>query len=222
MYKIICLLLITYTSNIYSQSFQLDTVYCDSKNTSYIVFKEDISFVDIGNPAEYAAQVKGNIVFIKPLKETASATTVLINTLNNTYYGTLMYSTKAKKYFYDLKGAAPASSAPATPLSVTSSSPSGNPPAVDPNIKQKLITFSRIGNEIKTLGIISSTIDLAVTAIRNDNNNTFLKLIVKNKSSIPFKLDFIGQIILFFAENRTSENRKHDYFSYFCLTKEEL
>ena len=34
--------------------------------------------------------------------------------------------------------------------------------------------------------------DAAVTVIRNDENNTYLKLLVNNKSSLPFKLDFIS------------------------------
>jgi hypothetical protein len=62
----------------------------------------------------------------------------------------------------------------------------------DTSIKNKIEVFRKIKSEIKTLGFISQNVDAAVTVIRNDENNTYLKLLVNNKSSLPFKLDFIS------------------------------
>lgn len=71
----------------YSQNTnQLDTIYCDIKNTSSIILPDAVDFIDIGNINEYAGQIKNNIVFIKPLKENIPTTTLLISTAGNIYY----------------------------------------------------------------------------------------------------------------------------------------
>jgi len=177
----------------FSQSSLLDTIYCDIKNTSSIILKESVDFIDIGNPTDYAGQIKNNIVFIKPLKENISTTTLLINASGKEYYTTIKWQSKAKKYFYDYKNIFPAIP-PTTGNVATSHLKAITTPSVttQDGVQEKLKRFKEIGNEIKTLGIVGSTINVAVALIRNDHNNTYLKILVNNKSSIPFKLDFIS------------------------------
>src|ERR1035437_10788414 len=73
----------------------LDTVFCDTQNTSYIVLPEEVTLVDVGNPDQYAAQIKGNLVFIKPEKANVPPTTLLIKSGQHIYHGTLMYNKTA-------------------------------------------------------------------------------------------------------------------------------
>lgn len=173
----------------------LDTVFCDLQNTSCINFPEEVALVDVGNPQHYVAQIKGNLVFVKPVKENILPTTILIKSSQAVYHGTLSYNKtgKVKPYYYEIKpnneGASAVKKDPAN--EVKKEDPSKMSVA-DSSIREKVDVFSKIKAEIKTLGFISSNVDAAVTVIRNDENNTYLKLVVKNKSSLPFKLDFIS------------------------------
>ena len=190
-------------------NFNLDTIFCDAKSTSYLVFNEAVSLIDVGNPEDYAAQVTGNLVFIKALRETIPATTVLIKSGKDIYFGIVGYRSNNKKYYYNLKTDV------STVLEIKTNKgiPHAEPVLRDPqkndpeflqkelsqkilsgdiSLTKKLTEFEKIKNEIATLGFISSTVDAAVTVIRNDNANTFLKIVFKNKSSIPYKLDFIS------------------------------
>lgn len=174
----------------------LDTVFCDIQNTSCVNFPEEVTLVDVGNPQQYVAQIKNNLVFVKPVKENISPTTILVRSGQIVYHGTLTYNKtgKVKPYYYEIKSPAN-EDIKAIKKEQTSEVKSENESKIsvmDTSIKEKVGVFSKIKSEIKTLGFISNNVDAAVTVIRNDNNNTYLKLIVKNKSSLPFKLDFIS------------------------------
>lgn len=183
----------------------LDTIFCDTKNTSYMIFLEDVTLCDVGYVDDYAAQVRGNIVFVKALKENAPATTLLIKSGKEIYFGMLKFKEKNQKYYYDFKNPAVVSAGSTsikdsirTTKIIKAEEPNpakANESKVvssDPLLKEKMLEFIKIKNELSTLGFISSSLDVALTVIRNDNNNTFLKIILKNKSSIPYKLDFIS------------------------------
>src|ERR1035437_3216499 len=166
---ILFLFIFSFRQSVFSQTDKsgLDTVFCDIQNTSCINLSEEVTLVDVGNPQQFVAQIKGNLVFVKPVKENILPTTILIKSGKNIYHGTLVYNKtgKTKPYYYEIKSA-----------------------GGETNTAKK----ETIKSEIKTLGFISENVDAAVTVIRNDENNTYLKLIVKNKSSLPFKLDFIS------------------------------
>lgn len=186
-------------------NYKLDTVFCDTKNTSYIIFNEDVTLIDVGNPEDYAAQVKGNIVFIKALKQNLPSTTVLIKTGKSIYFGMIMYKASNKKYYYDfsLANKKETNDKQHTPEFISKEK---NAPALkeekqnadtqfvttDNVLKEKMSEVAKIKSEISTLGFISSSVDAAVTVIRNDNTSTFLKIVFKNKSTLPYKLDFIS------------------------------
>ena len=175
----------------------LDTVFCDIQNTSYINLPEEVILVDVGNPEQYAAQIKGNLVFVKPVKENVPATTILIKSGATIYHGTLVYNTagKTKPYYYEIKSGGKGE-VNTIKKETKNNLDKENTPAVisvtDTSIKNKIEIFRQLKSEIKTLGFISQNVDAAVTVIRNDENSTYLKLIIKNKTSLPFKLDFIS------------------------------
>ncbi len=192
------------STSIFAQSSKSipDTIFCDSKNTSYLIFSEDVTLCDIGNPDDYAAQLKGNMVFIKALSEGVQPTTVLIKMGTAIYFGMLKYKTGNEKYYYDYK-----LNSSKDDLNTVINQPDkvNSTNKLQPKqeiivqatesgtqLKDKVEKFIQIKNELSTLGFISSTLNAAVTIIRNDNSNTFLKIIFRNKSSIPYKLDFIS------------------------------
>ena len=203
---IVLVFILLLKQSVFSQADRsgLDTVFCDIQNTSCINLSEEVTLVDVGNPDQYAAQIKGNLVFIKPTKKDVLATTILIKSGKNIYHGTLVYNKteKTKPYYYEIKSAGGEtniakketknSDSKNNLLASETSTTSVEVTASDTSIKNKIEVFKKTKSEIKTLGFISENVDAAVTVIRNDENNTYLKLIVKNKSSLPFKLDFIS------------------------------
>jgi hypothetical protein len=187
----------------------LDTIFCDTKNTSYMVFSQDVSLCDLGYADDYVAQVKDNVVFVKALKEGVEPTTVFIKSGKDIYFGMLKYKIQNKKYYYDFKvvkdtteGSLEGTEAKKTTRNVTeeqkkisttqASVPNKKVVSIVPGLKSKTEDFVKIKNELSTLGFVSPTLDAALTVIRNDNSNTFLKIICRNKSSIAYKLDFIS------------------------------
>lgn len=58
--------------------------------------------------------------------------------------------------------------------------------------KEKTDSVKKIKNEKKELGFISEFLKVAITVIRNDKENTYLKIAIKNESSLPYKFDFIS------------------------------
>lgn len=173
----------------------LDTVFCDIQNTTCINLPDEVTLVDVGNPQQYVARIQGNLVFVKPVKDNVSPTTILIKSGPGVYHGTLTYNKAGnpKPYYYEIR--------PGGGKELKSNSKESNHPSekenpkisvTDSSVRERIEVFSKIRSEIKTLGFISNNADAAVTVIRNDEKNTYLKLIVKNKSSLPFKLDFIS------------------------------
>jgi|CXWL01.1.fsa_nt_gi hypothetical protein len=173
----------------------LDTVFCDIQNTTCINFPEEVTLVDVGNPQQYVAKIQGNLVFVKPVKDNVPSTTILIKSGPSIYHGTLTYNKtgKVKPYYYEIKSVVQGEVNNIKKESNSTIKKDESKISVtDTSVREKIEVFSKIKSEIRTLGFISKNVDAAVTVIRNDEKNTYLKLIVKNKSSIPFKLDFIS------------------------------
>jgi hypothetical protein len=161
-------------------NWNIDTVYCTLNNTSYVIFKDKVDLVDIGSPDNYVSRIEERSVFIRALKENAGPSTILVKTGKDFYYGIIHYKQQNKIFFYDFN--TPASSDPLLVREKSKGSMQGD------NLSQVVNTR----NELLSLGFISEFIEAAVTVIRNDDMNTYLKIILKNKSSIPYKLDFIS------------------------------
>ncbi len=162
---------------------KVDTIYCTDSNTSYAIFKDRVELVDIGNPADYASQIEDNSVFVKSLKPNSPASTMLVKTGKDYYFSVLKYQEENKKFFYDF-------------AAVENDKIKGNdkPTLVSMRelVEKKLSRVVAGRNELETMGFITTFIEAEVGVIRNDNQNTYLKIILKNKSSIPYRLDFIS------------------------------
>jgi hypothetical protein len=183
-YRIFLLLICFRTMPAQLKSNRVDTIYCTNQNTSYILFKDRVELVDIGKPSEYVSRIEDNSVFVKSLNGNAGVSTLLVKTEKEFYYGILQFREENKIFFYDFRAA-------------DHSQPSEieKPAALLAEkgiVERKAAQVLAKKNELYTLGFISRFMDAAVTLIRNDEKNTFLKIVVKNKSSIPYRLDFIS------------------------------
>lgn len=184
------LVLIPSLSN--AQTRGMDTIFCSLNNTTSLFFKDNVTLLNIGNTDDFFGEVKVNIVNIKPSGPNGKPTTILVRTSgDNVFYGILSYSPRTKKFFYDF-ASIPENKSSDINGAAPSKLDSGNVKQVKILNKDKIATVKGLRNELVNIGCISPNFDAGVTNIRNDNDNTYLKLVLKNKSSIPFKLDFIS------------------------------
>ena len=166
----------------------LDTVNCSFQNTSYLIFSEHVDFVDLGKPTSFSVFIEGNALLVKTLKSSPDSSTLFVRSGSQIWEG-FVYANKGKrKYFYSFTNtSSKGKSADSITLAL-------NVPKNDSvNLfKDKCHRFSTIKTEHLDLGFVSSSLDAAITVIRNDNKYTYLKFLVKNKTSIPYQLDFIS------------------------------
>ncbi len=179
-------------------SCTIDTVYCTDNNTSYLIFKDKVELVDIGSPEDYVSQIEENSIFIRALKTNVPASTMLLKTGKTFYYGIVNYKKDNKRFLYDFSKPSENMEISLPKKGSVEEKTSGIDQALVRNsqtndsLANKIRGVVKAKNELSSLGFISSFIEAAVTVIRNDNKNTYLKIVLKNKSSIPYKLDFIS------------------------------
>lgn len=192
-----------------------DTINVSNKNTTYITFPEDISYFDIGLPENFVADVgqgmenqgslkesfDGKMLKIRCLKPTSDISSLMVKFGDKYEMLNLKYSQTPKKNFYkmylDLNKPIGGNGSVYTPVVTakkTTTLEAASSGSVTSKETLKLFADSvlKMKNELKEYGFIDDYLQAAVTVIRNDNNNTYLKIAIQNKSSIPYKFDFIS------------------------------
>ncbi len=172
----------------------IDTIYCTSTNTSYLIFRDKVELVDLGNPMAYFSQIEGSSVFIKAQQANSDVSTLLVKTEKDFCYAVIKNCPDNKLFFYDFTKTKPARKE-GTEAEIESKSASDTESDTKSESSGLSSLISRVAetrNELFSMGFISEFIEAAVTVIRNDSATTYLKIVLTNKSSIPYKLDFIS------------------------------
>ncbi len=171
-----------------SENQKIDTVFCSSDNTSYIIFSDKVDLVNIGNQEDYFAQIEDHSIFIKASREGVKPSTMLVKIGGNYFFGMLAFRANNKNFFYPFNKVTTSSGGkenetasenngnPSKPQTKTSVEETPEPKnSNSPEISQKLDKMAALKTEITTLGFITSYINAAVTAIRNDEKKHFFK-----------------------------------------------
>ncbi len=193
--------------------FGQDTIFVSNKNTTYIVFPEDISYFDIGLPGNFAADIgqgmaaqgdlkenfDSKMLKLRCIKPTEDVSSLMVKFGDKYEMVNLKFSNAPKKQFHKMymdvnKGNGtvvaqkPVTAAKSNSLNAPATS------SVTSKERLKILADSvlKMKNELKEYGFIDTYLQAGVTVIRNDNNNTYLKIAIQNKSSIPYKFDFIS------------------------------
>jgi len=167
-----------------------DTIYCTSDNTSYLIFMDKVEWVDIGSPGDFFSQIEGNSVFIKARKPSAGISTLLVKTSSVFWYAVIKNWAGNKIFFYDFQKSLQVPGPVSGSDSIWNPSGAKGPEHSSSSSRLKQVVLAK--NELFSMGFISKFMAAAVTVIRNDDKNTYLKIVLSNKSSIPYKLDFIS------------------------------
>ena len=191
MRNILIIILLFFNSHLF---FAQDTIPSSDLNTAYLVFPAIISLIDIGNPNEYYGKIQDKVLLIKAKKQNALMSTLLVKSGDSYFHYMLKYEKEPKTYYFDyskkddrVESEEPKQSDSGNKIEVTKSS------SVNlKNMQQKVDSIVNIKGEYNTLGVLSDYLQAAVTVIRNDKENTYIKIVIKNLSSIPYKFDFIS------------------------------
>lgn len=186
---------ILFVGSIAAQHLNMDTIFVNEKVTSYIILPKEVDMVDVGSPKSYGTQFQENSVFLKATGPNKELSTLLIKCGKEYYFGIIKYSLQNQNFMYDLKSTIPTrdnTSFTASPGQKSNTIEINNTEQ-DTSVYAGVIPrFLKLTAEVSTLGFLTPFMDAAVTVIRNDKDKTYLKFIVKNKTSLPYKLDFIS------------------------------
>lgn len=159
-----------------------DTLYVSVRETSYLLFPEAVTLVDIGRAGEYAAQIEGQSVFLKALHEQAGPTNLLVRYGQQQYFtAKLCFSPQPARSLHDFRKRAPL--AGAKPVEAV---------AGQEVFRTRLARVREM--KARKLGRVHQRHHLkaVVTHLLHDEKATYLGLEVTNHSSIDYRPDFIG------------------------------
>ena len=163
-----------------------DTLYVSAGETTYLLFPEAVTLVDIGRPGAYAAQIEGQSVFLKALHEQAGLTNLLVRYGQQQYFtAKLGFSAQTLRSLYDFRKQGPSS--PPSALKAGSA---------QEGLRSHLAAIMKM--EARQLGRRHQRHQLSarVTHLLHDEQATYLGLEITNHSSIDYRPDFIGFSVL--------------------------
>ena len=189
-----------------AQYISLDSVFVSHDKTTYLVFdhpfQPNTDFVDLGTTG-FHSKIEGSAVFLKASKKGSSPTTLMIKNGDTYYHGVIGYREHPENMFYDYRGS---STDPNSDTPVPEVKSSQVPPAVIRGsenkkvssndelllVEERLETLMNTTVELRTLGVVKDRIILAVTNVMADDNALYLKLLINNKSSGKYEIDFVN------------------------------
>ncbi len=177
-----------------------DTVLVSAENTVYVTFPEKILLVDIGKFEDYAGEVSNEkLLKLKALKPNAGISSIMVQYGDVFKQFFLKAVSNPKKFHYDFntmdnreKKDAILSNNQSATEEKKKDKEEGRSQRGKKELTEKQRRVIETPAEDYTMGFISDFLQAAVTVVRNDKENTYLKIYLYNKSSIPYKFDFIS------------------------------
>lgn len=184
--------------SLYSQS-KLDTIYVNTKQTTYILCKDSIDWFEVGNK-EYSGKIMGSSFFLKPVKANTATTSLLIKSGNSHIYKTVVYSDIQSKSLYDLTLETPTKQLIKDTQKVVVQkdedkeieSKTKKPTEFYANALQK---FIEIADPYKSIASSKDRVVLSLGNIKAQGEDVFIKYNVSNYSGHRFNIE---EIDLFF------------------------
>jgi hypothetical protein len=161
---------------------QNDTIQVSPERTTYLLFNQPVDLVDIGLTQAYVARIEGACVFIKALQAGAAPTTLLVRSGNDYFSAHLQSHSKPPKSLYDYRG---------RNLSLSSPTSSESTSVTSVQLEQQLDRIRPAEGKV-----IRQTkqhrVSLSLIGMYNDPSATYLVLRLRNRSSIPYRIDYVG------------------------------
>ncbi|MBC3788637.1 DUF4138 domain-containing protein [Spirosoma utsteinense] len=163
-----------------TQAQKLDTISVTSEGTTYLIFDEPISLVNLGTKAYIGKVEKDRMLFLKALSPNTEPTTLLVQAGSTLFTGYVRYVKKPSRSFYDYRIMDESSSSPAARSVVSLVAPTTS----------KLVKM-KTGKPNVSVREVKDGIDVECIQVFNDTQRTYLKLAVKNTTTIAYVLDLV-------------------------------
>ena len=164
-----------------AQAQKLDTINVTSEGTSYLIFDEPISLFNLGTKSYIGKVEKERMLFLKALSPNVESTTLLIQAGSTLFTGYVRYVKKPTKSFYDYRIMDESSSSPTSRNSITSTGSASS--------KLSKMRVAKTNTSVKE---VKDGIDLECVQLYNDSQRTYLKLALKNTTTIAYVLDLVS------------------------------
>lgn len=183
-----------------TQPLLLDTIYVSELSTCSMIFPEEISLVDLGS-SSFSASTHGKVLLLKAAPDSYGIlpTTLFVRFGSEGYFqGFLAYAPKPKEPFYDwrrMKAELPAleeAEIKKEALAAKKDLPKSPDSLLVDTARLGLALLKSMEREHFSLGEIRHNMELSISNIRHDNQLTYLKLSLRNRSSLPYRLSFVG------------------------------
>ncbi len=199
------LVLFTYFCNAQQDMGMIEV---DENNTATLVFLEKIDFIVIGNnPPEgagflfYDVFQDGRMCVIRGNTDKAPLTSITVKLINEkVYFGKLKFGTSTK-IFYDFSGK---DREEKEQLIEKEKVIEAKSEAID---EERLDQLMKEKQEYFVYGIRESNVEYIVSNIRNDDKNTYIKMIINNNTAGDYNID---GILFKFVEGKRRGAKKNE------------
>ncbi|SHM09687.1 DUF4138 domain-containing protein [Hymenobacter psychrotolerans] len=173
---------------------QLEIAVSDS-STTYLVFPGPVSLVDVGQAPHYLVKIESNAVFVRAKRRNPPPTPILVRYGSRYWMGHLVYTGRPVLQLYDFQdgGALGASAG----NSARNGAGLSDALALNQGQEKRELAETRLSKlatakHADTGGLRTAENDLVLSLanVRNDKDFTYLRLKLRNTTSIDYAVDF--------------------------------
>lgn len=180
---------VTNSASLTLQAASYDTVYVSGEMTTYMIFPENVAVMDIGSK-HYVGKIESdNMLYLKPLKAHVPPSSLLVRTAEERIYlHYIAYRQQPKKIFWDYR------TDTLIPAQLTRSNQAATLPAAKPakSYTQKLTFLQKVPPKRKITYCKANGLQVEVTGLALDREAMYVRMDIKNRTSIPYKIDYVG------------------------------
>jgi hypothetical protein len=192
-----------------------DTVYVSTEMTTYLIFPTPIKLLDLGSK-NYAGRIEQNKLLLKPVRGYVAPSAMMIETEDGQIYlHYIGYKQQPKRIFWDYRTTlanqatygnhnAGNNYAGNNGNGMAGSGISGSGNKADEIYTSKL-AYLKKQKRRRLFYKKENNIGLRISALAVDNTATYMLLEVDNKSSIPYKLEYVS---FAYKEKRKRKTRR--------------
>jgi hypothetical protein len=172
----------------------LSDIFVSDSSTTYMVFSGPVSLVDVGMAVNYLVKIEANAVFVRAKKKKTATTPILIRYGSKYWMGRLVYASGPVMQLYDFTNGTPTMDNLYGPPYAGGSAV--NALAMDKAREKKAVIARNLGGlrkareENQSVAVVENDLVLSLANIRNDQDFTYLRFKVINKTNIDYNVDF--------------------------------
>ena len=167
-----------------TQAQKFDTISVTSEGTTYLIFDEPITLVNLGTKSYVGKVEKDRMLFLKALSTNTEPTTLLIQAGSTLFTGYVRYVRKPTRSFYDYRATDESSSTPSI------RNPSTAATLIAPATSK--INKMKTAKSNTSVHVEKDGIDLECVQLFNDSQRTYIKLALKNTTTLAYALDLVS------------------------------